>query len=553
MPQTTASQMLPTDGRTEGLAPTLERETPTPTAAPPSRLVAAIDIGANSLRMAIAEVMPDGRLEIVDQLQRAVHLGQDTFRRGRLGRQTMRAAVVILRDFHKMLEFYSVTAVRAVATSAVREAANADTFLNRVYIATGIDVEVIDTSEESRLTVSAVRRALGVSIGKKSGQVLIADVGGGSTLLTLLQNGEIAASQSLFLGAIRIQETLAPVTESHERRMDLLRQQVVTALQSVQSQLQLKKIRSLVAVGVGARFAAQQVGSAAAGEDLTTIARAKFNAMVRKTERYTADELVKRYGLNFSDAESLNPALMVYEALLKATKARDVLVPQVAMRDGVLLDLARVPGSQEDASVTEGVVHSALSIAEKYKADLGHGQHVSDLAARLFDALQAEHRLGSRERLLLRVAGILHEVGGFVSSRAHHKHSYYLIANSEIFGLTREEITVAAHVARYHRRSSPKPAHLEYMALPRPTRMLVSKLAAILRVADALDRTHAQQIRDFRVAKQDDDLVIYVRGVADLTLERAAVGGKGDMFEEVYGMRLRVDEEPLPLVQSPRV
>ena len=553
MPQTTSSQMLATDGRVDPPAPAVDHDTPAAPSAPASRLVAAIDIGANSLRLAIAEVLPDGHLEIVDQLQRAAHLGQDTFRRGRLGRQTMRTTVGILRDFHKTLEFYKVGDVRAVATSAVREAANADTFLNRVYIATGLDVEVIDTTEESRLTVSAVRKALGASIGKKSGHVLITDVGGGSTLLTLLQNGEIAASQSLFLGAIRIQETLAPATESHERRMELLRQQVSTALQTVQSQLHLKKIRTLVAVGAGARFAAQHLGSAAGGEDVSSIPRAKFNALVRQTERYTADELVRHHGLNFSDAESLNPALMVYEALLKATRAREILVPQVAMRDGVLLDLARIPGGQEDVSVAEGVLHSALSIAKKYNADLSHGQHVAELALRLFDALQTEHRLAARERLLLRVAGILHEIGGFVSTRAHHKHSYYLIANSEVFGLTREEINVAAHIARYHRRSPPKPAHLEYMALPRPTRMLVSKLAAILRVADALDRNHAQQVRDLRVAKLEDDIVIYVRGVADLTLERAAVAAKGDMFEDIYGMRLRLDEEPLPLVETPRV
>ncbi|MBI5511933.1 MAG: Ppx/GppA family phosphatase [Deltaproteobacteria bacterium] len=530
----------------------LQRPAERDTEAQTPRLVAAIDIGSNSLRLAIAEVGADGRIEIVDQLQRAVHLGQDTFGRGRLGRGTMRAAIAILRDFHKSLEFYGVTQVRAVATSAVREAANADTFLNRVYLATGLDAEVIDTTEESRLIVQAVRRALGAEYRKKSGNALVADVGGGSTLLTLLLNGEITLSQSLVLGAIRIQETFLPAAETPLRRAAVVRQQVHTAIHSVEAQLRLKQIRTLVAVGAGARFAAQQAGKATPESDLATISRTRFAALVRRFERYSAEELARHHGLSFSDAEMLNPSLLVFEALLKATRAKEIIVPPVAMRDGVLLDLARSAGSADDPAIIEGVVHSALSVARKYNVDLAHAQHVSGLAVRLFDALQGEHRLTARERLLLQVAGLVHEVGGFVSSRAHHKHSYYLIANAEIFGLTREEIHVVAHVARYHRRSPPKSSHLEYMALPRPARMLVSKLAAMLRVADALDRAHAQQVTDLRVQKQDDDLTLYIRGAVDLTLERAAVVGKGDMFEDIYGMRLRLEDEPLPPAAPPR-
>ena len=166
---------------------------------------------------------------------------------------------------------------------------------------------------------------------------------------------------------------------------------------------------------------------------------------------------------------------------------------------------------------------------------------MADLAVRLFDELHAEHGLGPRHRLLLQVAGLLHEVGGFVSSRSHHKHSYYLIANSEIFGLNRDEIAVVAHVARYHRRSGPKPSHPEYMALPRETRVTVNKLAALLRVADALARGHVRHARDLRFERQGDDLVVCIPGVADVLLEERAIAGKGDMFEDIYGMKVRLE------------
>jgi len=201
---------------------------------PPSvvtaRTVAAIDVGANALRMVIAEVFSDGRIEVLEQLQRAVRLGQDTFRRGRMGGESMRAAVAILRDYRQLLDLYKVEKVRAVATSAVREAANGDTFLDRVFMATRLNVEVIDTSEESRLTVSAVRQAVGDALGVNQRQTLIADVGGGSTLLTLLENGEIATAQSLRLGSIRLQEVFATNEESPQRSADLLRQHITNAL-----------------------------------------------------------------------------------------------------------------------------------------------------------------------------------------------------------------------------------------------------------------------------------------------------------------------------------
>jgi exopolyphosphatase/guanosine-5'-triphosphate,3'-diphosphate pyrophosphatase len=182
-----------------------------------------------------------------------------------------------------------------------------------------------------------------------------------------------------------------------------------------------------------------------------------------------------------------------------------------------------------------------MAIAEKYHADLGHGQPVAELAVALFDELAVEHGLGPRQRLVLQVAGLLHEIGGFVSNRSHHKHSYYLIANSEIFGLNREEILLAAHVARYHRRSGPKPSHQEYMSLPREARVTVNKLAALLRVADALARGHIRHANQVHFEHRGDDLIVCISGVADLLLEERAMAAKADLFEDIYGMKVRLE------------
>jgi len=301
-------------------------------------------------------------------------------------------------------------------------------------------------------------------------------------------------------------------------------------------------MRSFVAVGGDARFAAREAGHPTASTELYTVSQDDFDKLVHRCVHHTPEELAKRFGLPFAEAETLNPALLVYQYLLHVTGTGQMLVSRVSMRDGLVLELARSVTGEEAPAMLEGIIHSAMALADKYKVDFEHAQFVAELAVRLFDELHADHGLGPRQRLLLRVAALLHEVGGYVSNLAHHKHSYYLINNSEIFGLNRTEVQIVAHIARYHRRSVPKLTHLDYMALPREARVTVNKLAAILRVADALARGHLKQPDTLKFERQGDELVVHVPSQIDFMLEQRALTAKGDMFEDVYGMRLRLEE-----------
>jgi exopolyphosphatase/guanosine-5'-triphosphate,3'-diphosphate pyrophosphatase len=255
------------------------------------------------------------------------------------------------------------------------------------------------------------------------------------------------------------------------------------------------------------------------------------------------EEIARDYRLVFSDAETLVPALLVYQALLRATSAKTMMVSDVTMRDGLLLDLPRYVAGEEAPELTRSILASVKTIGGRYHFDEKHAEHVAAASLRLFDGLQGEHGLTQRHRLLLEVAALLHEVGKYVSTRAHHKHSRYLIANAEILGLRRAEIDLVAQVARYHRRSEPKASHPEYAALPRDERLVVNKLAAILRVADALDRGHWQQVCDVQMETRGQELVLYVKDARDLGLERLALANKGDLFEDVFGLKVRLEED----------
>jgi len=504
-------------------------------------MLAVVDIGSNSIRMVVGQALPDGKLDILERLWRAVRLGQDTFRTGRLRAETMRSAVSILRDYRHVLNTYGVSRIRAVATSAVREAANSDTFIDRVLMATGLEISVISVAEEGRLTVLAAREAVGEALLGR-GKALVVEVGGGSTILNLLDKGEITTSQSLPTGSVRMQEVLLTATERPGHAAELITRQVVSAITAFQSLLPLSSVRTFITVGDDARWAATQAATSARATEPASLSPRALDALIETCQRHTADELARAHKLPFTDAETITPALLVCQVLLKATRAKKMIVADVSMRDGLLLDMVRGVAGKRDDTVHKELIQSAQSIAQKFRVDASHAEQLRTLALHLFDQLANEHRLGERHRLLLEVAAILHEVGTFISSRAHHKHSYYLIANSEIIGLTQDELGVVANVARYHRRSRPKPSHPEYMMLPREHRMIVNKLAALLRVADALDISRTQQITDFQCRIDNNGLTISVETRGDLTLERRALAALGDMLQDIYGLDVRLEQ-----------
>ncbi|HPC95450.1 MAG TPA: Ppx/GppA phosphatase family protein [Sedimentisphaerales bacterium] len=503
--------------------------------------MAVIDIGSNSIRMMIGQALPDGRLEIVERLRRAVRLGQDVFRTGRIRAETMRSALGILRDYRHVLNTYGIHRIRAVATSAVREAANGDSFVDRALMAAGLEVSVISVTEEGRLTVSAVRKALGEKL-LRQGKALVVEVGGGSTVLNLLNHGEIAASQSLPTGSVRMQEVLATTMERADQAARLIQHQITSAMAAFRSLLPLKSVQTFIAVGGDARWAAAQVGKPMKAISLVTVSSKALGKLLDRCRLQTADELARSYKIAYTDAETIVPALLVYQVLLETTRAERMIVSDVSMRDGLLLDLARSAAGKKDDAAYREIIQSAQSVAQKYQVDTSHAEQTRCLAVQLFDQLAGEHRLGERHRFLLEVAAILHEVGTFVASRAHHKHSFYLIANSEIVGLTQDELAVVANVARYHRRSRPKPSHLDYIALPRERRMIVNKLASLLRVAEALDSSRTQQVQKLQSRIEGSSLIISVKAGGDYTLERRALAEVGDMMLDIYGLEVRLEE-----------
>ncbi len=504
-----------------------------------AQLVAAvIDVGASGLRLVVAEIAPGQPVRILEEAARAVSLGRDTFGSGRLGAASVEAALKALEGFRKIMDSYGVRRCRAVATSAVREAENRDNFVDRVQLRTGIELEIVDGSEENRLTYLAVRDHLRQDAALKRGVGLLVEVGGGSADLSLLRDGEPVYSGTYPLGAIRLHQSLASWHGSQEQRVRLLRRHIHNVVDDIRREIPLAEVQQFIALGGDVRYALARLGDAAGNE---RVARERFLALCDELASSDHESLVTREQLPLEDAETLVPALLVYAELLQETSAAELTVLDASLRAGLLLDLAQSATGQGVESFGSQALASAAALGEKYRYDAAHARNVMQLATRLFDQLRAELGLGDRQRLLLQVAALLHDIGIFISLRAHHKHSYYLLSVSEIFGLTQEDMALIANVARYHRRALPQKAHLPYTALDRDARIQVSKLGALLRLANALDADHLQKVSDIKAyARDDEGWIIEIVGVGDLTLERLVASSRSDFLSEVLGRKVSV-------------
>jgi len=505
-----------------------------------SELVAVLDMGASAIRLVIAEGSPAHGIRVVEEASRGILLGRDAFSSGNLRARTIDAAVAALDGFRQIIDRYGVRRIRAVTTSAVREASNADMFLDRIRGRTGFNFRVISEAEESRLVFVAVRHALRGHPVLASESALVVEVGGGSTSLTLLRRGEPVRSGVYALGAVRLRQQLELRKHPHDLQIALLKRSIANVVQEIRLEMPLDAITDIIAIGGDARFAAAQIQDSDGDEEPRVIPRDAFVTFCTEIERLDDDSLAERFQLPPGETETLAPALLVYRTLVAETAARSVTVSDATLRAGVLLDLLEPGSSLDTARFDAQVLASAESVGERYRFDRIHGRHVAFLAGRLFDQLRDEHGLGDRERLLLQVAALLHDIGVYVSIRAHHKHSQYLLSASQIFGLSDEEVAVISNIARYHRRAMPQLTHPAFIALDRQDRLIVSKLAAVLRLANALDAEHLQKVRDVHLVRHENAWLLELDATGDVTMELMAASSRSDMLSDTFGRQVRV-------------
>jgi exopolyphosphatase/guanosine-5'-triphosphate,3'-diphosphate pyrophosphatase len=508
--------------------PTTDQKTAT-------RLIAVVEIGSTGIRLLIAHILPDGLWQELDRAGKPVSLGRDVFTSGQVSRESLLECVSVLRNFQELLGGWGIKDVHVIATSALRAARNRDVFVDRVRRETGFLLNIVEGIEENRLMYLAVRFALKQDLaGFFNANTMIIDIGGGSTELMLLRKGKMAAAHSLRLGTI----FMGLRSSSLVARERYVSENIRSTSGFLSAEMDLSHVRTFVAVGPEIRTAATLIGTEI-NEHCRTMTREDFSALVDTLRDYSIEECVGRLNLSYTDVEGLAPALLVYRQFLEQTSALEVVAPDVSIREGLLIDLALGIDADLQAEFFSQIIASAANLGRKYHYDEQHSRLVADLCLSLFDALH-EHGMSRQERMMLEVAALLHDIGMFIAGDGHQRHGQYIVSHAEIFGLHRDELGIIANVIRYHRGRPPSSADIDYMTLSREERILVLKMASILRVADALDRGHSQHIRKIRVERKRQTLALHTEGEGahDLSLELAGLEEKADMFQDVYGYKV---------------
>ena len=505
-----------------------------------NRLVAVVEIGSTGIRLLVAEIFPNGHWQILDTASKPVTLGRDVFTSGEVSRESFLECISVLKNYREFLQGWDIadTDIHVIATSALRAAKNRDIFVDRAKQETGFLINIVDGLEENRFMYLAVRFAIknDIPLFLKANSIIL-EIGGGSTEIMLLRRGQMVAAHSLTLGTILMnQASRMGSSKVHERYVN---ENFRNTADILNADLELAHVRTFVIAGTDANIAAAQVG-ANLNEHCGIITRDAFTDFIREVQNYSIDECVEKLRMPFWEAEIFIPGMLVYKLLLERTGAAHVVVPKISIREGLVIDLTRGVDPVLQEEFFSQILASAVNLGRKYHIDEPHCLHVSDLCMILFDALSREHGMDRRERMLLKVAALVHEIGMFLRDTDHNLHGQYIIANTEIFGLQREELDIIGNVVRYHRGDPPSPKDIYYIALQREERILVLKMASILRVADALDRGHSRHIKRFKVEKKSETVVLHTEGSPDLSLELIGLNEKGNLFEEVFGYKIVV-------------
>ncbi|MFI5312238.1 MAG: Ppx/GppA phosphatase family protein [Gemmatimonadales bacterium] len=503
--------------------------------------IAAIDIGSNSIRQIVADVSASGQIRVVDELKAAPRLGAGLFETNLLADEPMRLALEALVRMATLARQLGAKRIEAVATSAVRDATNGPAFLARVRQETGLKVRMLIGEEEARL---AFRSALAhFELGH--GRAVVMDIGGGSLELALSAEGLVDRLISLPYGALRLTERFLGATP-RAKDVKKLRKFV---RDDIRKALPLRDWRGAEVIGSGGTFTnlagiylARQGVRAVRSVHGTRIPRVEVEHVLEMLQELTVEERLTVPGLNAGRADIIVAGLAVASEVLARIEPREVAASAYGIREGLLLELAKVmptiadPGEARERSVQE--------FAERCHYEEPHSRHVHRLALQLFDAIGARLGCETGDRQILSDAAILHDVGYHINYEGHHKHSLHLIRHAELVGLSPTEQMIVAHVARYHRGREPdRRKHPEFGELDRPTRRRIRRLAAILRVADGLDRGHVGAVERVKVRWLERALRITpvkVPRASSLRLELWGASRKAGLLSELIGIPVEI-------------
>ena len=499
---------------------------------------AAIDIGSYEIGMKIFEISKKPGLHVLNDVRYPLELGTESFSVGRLTMETVDKICGILQDFNRIMQEFGTTSYRACATSAFRELNNPAVVIEQIFVRTGIHIDILSNAEQHFLgykSIAAMEKNFKMVIQKGTA---ILDVGSGSIQVSLFDKDALVSTQNLKLGSMRIRERLRDLEKTTPHYDQLVGDFIRNDLGSFQRlQLKDRTISNLILMG---DFLTDTIFQEEMADNIIT--KAEFDKRYDETVNKTELELSREMDIDPEYASLIVPALVIIKSFIEIFNAESLWVPGVSLHDGIAYDYAEKNKLIKSSHDFENdILVAARNIAKRYSSGKNHIQGTTELALAMFDGMKKIHGMGKRERLLLRIAVQLHDCGKYISIGDVAECSYNIIMATEIIGLSTAERRIIADVVRYNNTKFIFSRANELELERDPSRsLMVAKLAAILRLANALDRSHHQKVKGLKATLKDRELSMVMDSEQDISFELGLLKDKVEFFEEVFGVRLNI-------------
>ncbi len=494
----------------------------------------------DSVRLNISETLPKDRLKKIEELWVPVSLGKDIFTKGQISNNTINDLIKIINNYKELLTSYKVENYKTIAVSNLKEAGNFDTMIDRVSNETEIKIELIDPVVETELIIENIKKI----ISDKNTDILIIVLGVGATILILQSKGKIVFSETQNIGAARMVKTLDIPKKSMDLYYNYLSTKFLTSLNFLPENHKL--IDKFVVVNEDILNCLKKTGIKKTADSFR-FTKAGFQKYAKNIEKSNLLELQAKLNYQEENVKTIKISLSIIEKISVLIGAKNIIIPDINRTSSLISRISKLKETSYAGFTditSENIIAGALEIGHKYKFDYAHSEQVRKLSEAIFEGMKDFYNFEPKAKIYLEVASLLHDIGYFVSSKGHHKHSANLIAASEILGLTAEDMVIIAQIARYHRKSVPKPEHSAYSVLPVSKRLIISSLASILRISDALDRSHTQLIDCLKVKILENECELQLKinnGHNDhIEILRDIIAGKSDLFESFFGLTLKL-------------
>jgi exopolyphosphatase / guanosine-5'-triphosphate,3'-diphosphate pyrophosphatase len=501
---------------------------------------AAIDIGSNSIRMLAAEFQPGEPMKVLTASRQVVRLGASVFKYGKLSPESIEFALSVLTGMAQEYRLAEVIAVRAVGTAALRDASNREEFLTRAHAVLGTPVEVISGLEEARLIHLGVTNAW----PNAGHRIMITDIGGGSAEMIVSEAGRIVEAYSKPLGAVRLTELFLKSDPADPREIERMRRYIQERIEGAATRFAQSKIDRMIATSATAAAtvcAVNRVRRTKRDEaDRRPATAAQIRQLFQEISTRDLSGRQKITGIGPKRAEIIVAGVAVLNEVVERFKFSRLYYSNAGVREGIVADLAYRKVGHEHARLDADQRRVVAELGRRYAQSAPHVRKVAHLASMLYAGLQPLHQLPPATGRLLEASAYLYNIGHYVNELRHHRHSLYLVANSDLPGFSDAERMLIANLCRYHRKSMPGPSHEVYQQLDPEARRTVLLLAPLLRLAVALDQSQEQKIERLETFIRDREVAIEVHSAFDTDIEQWQAQQVAGVFTEVYGRSLEV-------------